>query len=278
MATASSTTSVAELTGSRKRSRRLAAILDAVAEQGEISLHGLRELVGGSIATVRRDLTVLADQGLLVRTHGGAKATSSVLELPVDLRDTRFQEAKRRIARAAVALVPRERHAVALSGGSTTAGVARELAHHSDLTVVTNSLSIASLVAPHPRLKVVMTGGILRAQSLELVGVLAEGTFSAVNIGTAILGADGVSAEAGITTHDETEARTNHAMVASARRTIVVADGSKIGRTALAQMCPADLVHVLITDDSADPAELDRLRASGVEIIVVAAGEESPVA
>ncbi|WPO85872.1 DeoR/GlpR family DNA-binding transcription regulator [Herbiconiux sp. KACC 21604] len=278
MATASSTTSVAELTGSRKRSRRLAAILDAVAEQGEISLHGLRELVGGSIATVRRDLTVLADQGLLVRTHGGAKATSSVLELPVDLRDTRFQEAKRRIARAAVALVPRERHAVALSGGSTTAGVARELAHHSDLTVVTNSLSIASLVAPHPRLKVVMTGGILRAQSLELVGVLAEGTFSAVNIGTAILGADGVSAEAGITTHDETEARTNHAMVASARRTIVVADGSKIGRTALAQMCPADLVHVLITDDSADPAELDRLRASGVEIIVVAAGEETPAA
>ena len=269
MAPASSTTSVAELTGSRKRSRRLAAILDVVAERGEVSLHELRDLFGGSIATVRRDLTVLADQGLIVRTHGGAKASSSVLELPVDLRDTRFQEAKRRIARAAVALVPRERHAVALSGGSTTAGVARELAHHMDLTVVTNSLSIASLVAPHPRLKVVMTGGILRAQSLELVGVLAEGTFSAVNIGTAILGADGVSAEAGITTHDETEARTNHAMVARARRTIVVADGSKIGHTALAQMCSVDLVHVLITDDSADPDELDRLRAAGVEIVVV---------
>jgi DeoR family transcriptional regulator of aga operon len=217
---------------------------------------------------MRRDLTVLADQGLIARTHGGAKALGPAGELPVALRDTRFQDAKRRIARTAAALIPRGRHAVALSGGTTTAGVARELSHHADLTIVTNSLTIGGLVAQHPRLKVVMTGGILRAQSLELVGVLAEATFNAVNVGTAILGADGISAEAGVTTHDETEARTNQAMVAKAERVIVVADGSKVGRAALAQMAQIVQIDVFVTDSSADAEELDRIRAAGVEVVL----------
>jgi DeoR family transcriptional regulator of aga operon len=268
MASASSISSVAEFAGSAKRSRRMADILDAIAQRGDASITELSELFGASSATMRRDVAVLAAQGLIVRTHGGVKVNGTLSEMPVALRDTRFQDAKLRIARAAAARIPRERHAVALSGGTTTAGVARELANHPDLTIVTNSLSIAMHVATHPRLKVVMTGGILRPQSLELVGVLAEGTFTAVNVGTAILGADGVSAEAGITTHDETEARTNHSMVAKARRTIVVADGSKIGRAALARMAECDQIDMLITDDSADADELDRLRALGVEVVV----------
>lgn len=268
MATAYSTRTVAELGGSRKRSQRMADILDAIAERGEVSLGELTERFQGSAATLRRDLTVLADQGLVVRTHGGAKAVGSIAELPVALRDTRFQDAKRRIALATAVRIPRERHAVALSGGTTTTGVARELVNHTDLTIVTNSLSIASLVSSYPRLKVIMTGGILRAQSLELVGVLAEGTFTAINVGTAILGADGVSASAGITTHDETEARTNHAMVAKAQRTIVVADGSKIGRAALAKMADVSDVSMLVTDDSADPVALQELRDAGVEVVL----------
>lgn len=268
MVTAYSSSTVAELGGSPKRSRRMAGILDTIAERGEISLAELTTLFDSSAATLRRDLTVLADQGLIIRTHGGAKAAGSLAELPVALRDTRFQDAKRRIARAAAAHIPRERYAVALSGGTTTAGVARELVNHADLTIVTNSLSIASLAAPYPRLRVVMTGGILRPQSLELVGVLAEGTFNAVNVGTAILGADGFSASAGVTTHDETEARTNHAMVTKAQRTIVVADGSKIGGAALAQMAETTSVTILITDDSADPEELEKLRAAGVTVVV----------
>lgn len=246
----------------------MAGILDTIAERGEVTLAELAEQFGSSAATLRRDLGALSDQGLIIRTHGGAKPAGSLAELPVALRDTRFQDAKRRIARAAAARLPRERHAVALSGGTTTASVARELVNHSDLTIITNSLSIASLAAPYPRLRVVMTGGILRPQSLELVGVLAEGTFSAINVGTAILGADGISADAGVTTHDETEARTNHAMVAKAQRTIVVADGSKIGRVALAQMAEVSDVDVLITDDSADAAELDRLRTMGVTVVI----------
>ncbi len=255
---------------SAKRTQRLRAIVDLVAERGSISLTELTQTLAISPATARRDLTDLAQQSLVVRTHGGATIRDGQTELPVALRDSRFAEAKRLIARAMVDRLPTERYVVALSGGTTTASVARALANHREITVVTNSLTIAALLAGTTGVRVVMTGGFLRPQSLELVGALAENTFNAVNVGTAILGADGISATSGVTTHDETEARTNHAMVAKAQRTVVVADGSKVGHVALAQMASIDQVAMLITDESADPGELNQLRHAGVEVVVAA--------
>ncbi|MFF1571967.1 DeoR/GlpR family DNA-binding transcription regulator [Leifsonia sp. NPDC058292] len=254
---------------SGRRAKRMVEILDLVSDRGAISLAELSDTLGISAATARRDLSDLAAQNLLLRTHGGASALDRSRELPVALRDTRFQDAKRAIARAMVERLPAERYVIALCGGTTTAGVARELANHRDIAVVTNSLTIASLLSGFAGVRVVMTGGFLRPQSLELVGALAESTFNSVNVGTAILGADGITAGAGVTTHDETEARTNHAMVAKAQRAVVVADGSKIGRVALAQCAPIDEIATLITDSSADPEELQRIRAAGVEVVVV---------
>jgi DeoR family transcriptional regulator of aga operon len=267
MAAAAAESVIARVTSGR-RAQRMLAILDLVSEHGTVSLAELAEQLGISAATARRDLTDLADQNLILRTHGGASALEHGREIPVALRDTRFQEAKRAIAKAMVRRLPAERHVVALSGGTTTASVARALANHRDIAVVTNSLTIAGLLSGYAGVRVVMTGGFLRPQSLELVGALAESTFNAVNVGTAILGADGISAASGVTTHDETEARTNRAMVAKAQRTVVVADGSKIGAVALAQMAEIEQVEMLITDSTADPAELDRLRAAGVEVVI----------
>jgi DeoR family transcriptional regulator, aga operon transcriptional repressor len=253
---------------SGRRSRRMTQILDLIAERGSVSLLELSETLGISAATARRDLTDLADQRLILRTHGGASAIDQGRELPVALRDTRFQPAKRAIAKAMVERLPAQRHVIALSGGTTTASVARALAHHRDISVVTNSLTIANLLSEFPGVSVVMTGGFLRPKSLELVGALAEGTFSAVNVGTAILGADGITASTGVSTHDETEARTNRAMVAKAQRTVIVADGSKIGNVALAQIASIDQVAMLITDRSADEAELAAIAEAGVEIVI----------
>jgi DeoR family transcriptional regulator of aga operon len=254
---------------SRKRSRRMVDIIELITTRGSVSLVELSDTLGVSSATVRRDLADLEYQRLILRTHGGATSIEARTELPVVLRDSQFQEGKRAIALRMASLIPTERHAVALSGGSTTAMVARALSDHRDLTIVTNSLTIAALVTTFPQLKVIMTGGLLRAQSLELVGVLAENTFNAINVGTAILGTDGISAEGGVTTHDETEARTNNAMVTHAGRAIVVADGTKIGRLTLAKVADIRQIDVLITDDSADRAELERIASLGVEVHIV---------
>ncbi len=255
---------------SGKRSKRMVAILDLLAARGSVSLAEFSDELRISPATVRRDLAELEYQRLLLRTHGGATVIDARTELPVSLRDSQSPDAKRAIAAHAARLIPTDRHAVALSGGSTTAYVARALTNHRDLTIITNSLTIAGLVTAHPQLKVIMTGGLLRPQSLELVGVLAENTFKAINVGTAILGTDGISASGGVTTHDETEARTNSAMVTHAQRVIVVADGSKLGRLTLAKVADVSEIDLLVTDEHADPDEVERLRAAGVEVSVVA--------
>ena len=263
-------TSDARHATSGKRSKRMLAILDLLTARGSVSLAEFSDELGISPATVRRDLSDLEYQRLLLRTHGGATVIDARTELPVALRDSQSPDAKRVIAAHVASLITTERHAVALSGGSTTAYVARALTTHRDLTIITNSLTIAGLVTAYPQLKVIMTGGLLRPQSLELVGVLAENTFKAINVGTAILGTDGISAAGGVTTHDETEARTNSAMVSHAQRVIVVADGSKLGRLTLAKVADVNEIDLVVTDESANPEEVEHLRAAGVEVFVVA--------
>lgn len=263
------------LVDSAKRSRRLADILDLVSAQGSVTIGGLTTALTASPATIRRDLAVLADRRLLIRTHGGATIAENAAEMPVTLRDLRRREAKRRIGRRAAALIPRERQAIVVGGGTTTAEFARALGSHRGITVVTNSLTIAALAAANPSLKVVVSGGILRPQSLEMVGPIAERTLASMNLAFAVLGADGVSAAGGISTYDETEAGTNNVMIGRARRRIVLADGSKIGATALATICAIDAAHVIVTDSTADPDEVARIRAAGVDVVVVEVPEET---
>lgn len=254
---------------SAKRSGRMRSILSALHEQNIVSLASLAKDLGVSAATLRRDLADLDEQGFLVRTHGGARASDSHREIPVRLRDTQYREAKQRIARRAVEMIPSGPYAVAISGGTTTAEVARALGNRTELTIVTNSLTTALECAARPQLKVIITGGVVRLSSFEAVGSLSENTFKAINVGTAILGADGITGTGGVTTHDDTEARTNNAMVANARRVIVVADGSKVGRVTFAKMADLSQISDLVTDSNADPVELERIVDAGVQVHVV---------
>ena len=254
---------------SGKRKDRMLAVLKHVNAQEAVSVEQLCDLLRVSPATLRRDLASMEDQGLLIRTHGGARAHALHDEVPVHLRDLEAREAKRRIASRVAELIPTGPYAVALSGGTTTAEIARALSRRPQLTIVTNALTIALELAARPPVKVILTGGVVRSTSFEAVGVLAENTFNAVNVGTAILGVDGISAAGGATTHDEVEARTNNAMLRHAQRVLVVGDGSKVGRVTLAQMAATERIDMLVTDSTADRDELDRLRALGVTVHVV---------
>ncbi|SDB90622.1 transcriptional regulator, DeoR family [Sanguibacter gelidistatuariae] len=256
---------------SSKRSQRMVRALAIINEAGIVRLTDLVEMLGVSPATMRRDLVDMEDQGLLVRTHGGVRAFDAAHELPVRLRDSHYREAKLLIAQRAAQLLPEGRYSVAISGGSTAAAVARVLATRPNLAIVTNALTTATELASRSNLQVIITGGIVRSNSLEAVGGLAENTFNAINVGTAVLGTDGISVRGGATTHDETEARTNHAMVTHAERVMVVADGSKVGRVTLAKVADLAEVDVLVTDSSADADALDAIRDAGVEVHVVEA-------
>jgi DeoR family transcriptional regulator, aga operon transcriptional repressor len=120
-----------------------------------------------------------------------------------------------------------------------------------------------------PNLKLVVTGGVARPESYELIGPLAEASLAGLNLDVAIVGVDGISRSAGLTTHHEAEAHTNRALIERARRTLVVADSSKIGQTAFARICEADRADELITDSAADPIALDDLRETGIAVTTV---------
>ena len=140
-----------------------------------------------------------------------------------------------------------------LTGGTTTSAVARALASRDDLTVVTNAVNIASDLTVRARARVFMAGGFVRPQSYEVVGPTAIQALSRLSLGYAFIGVDGISASAGLTTHDEVEAQTNLAMLSRAHRVVVVADGRKVGRQLMAQIAPAEAAHELITTAGADP-------------------------
>ena len=252
-----------------RRADRVSAILERVASHGSVDAGHLASEFAVSPATIRRDLQVLEDQRLLSRTHGGAVAVDVAYELPVRYRGGQHREEKALIARRAAALLPKGPLTLGLTGGTTTHLLARILAERVDLTVVTNALNIAAELALRPRLKLIMTGGVSRTQSYELVGPIAEQTLAGLNLQVAVVGVDGIGARTGLTTHDEIEAHTNATMIRQAERVIVVADGSKVGRAQLARICPVEAVHDLVTDASADPAAVDALRAAGTTVHVV---------
>lgn len=251
-----------------QQAERLEAILEGLSTDGSVAVAMLMERFGVSAATIRRDLNLLERQHLLTRTHGGAVMQGVLYELPLRYKASRHEAEKRRIAEAAVARVA-EGAAVGLTGGTTTTEVARALADRQRLTVVTNALNIASELAIRPNIKLVVTGGYARAESYELVGPLAVQSLSGLHLDIVFVGADGISRSDGLTTHHEVEADTNRALIERAKRVIVVADGSKLGRVAFAQICPIEMAHELITDRQADTDEVAELRDSGLTVTVV---------
>jgi DeoR family transcriptional regulator, aga operon transcriptional repressor len=251
-----------------RRADRVTTILGRLAEDGSVDAARLATEFAVSPATIRRDLQMLEDQKLLARTHGGAVAADVEYELPVRYRGSHHRDQKLAIARCAAARLPHGPLTVGFTGGTTTHEVARLVASRYDLTVVTNALDIAVELALRPRLKLVMTGGVSRTQSYELVGPLAENTLTGLNIGVAVVGVDGISARGGLTTHDEVEAHTDHVMISRASRVIVVADGSKVGQDCLARICDLSAVSELVTDASANAEALTAIRAAGVTVAV----------
>ncbi|MFF5084591.1 DeoR/GlpR family DNA-binding transcription regulator [Actinoplanes sp. NPDC000266] len=253
---------------SLRRADRVTTILERLAAFGSVDAGDLAEEFDVSAATIRRDLQTLEDQRLLSRTHGGAVAVDVAYELPVRYRAGQHRDEKRLIAEKASLMLPAGPLTLGLTGGTTTHLLARLLAVRVDLTVITNAVNIAAELALRPRLKLIMTGGVSRTQSYELVGPIADQALQGLNIEIAVVGVDGISARGGLTTHDEIEANTDAAMLRRADRVIVVADGSKVGKVCLARIWPVDDSITLITDASADPAGLEAIRRTGAQIIM----------
>jgi DeoR family transcriptional regulator of aga operon len=254
------------------RYERLNALLEILGERGRIEVDEISEQLQVSGATIRRDLDHLAEQQLLTRTRGGAVAHAVAYDLPLRYKTVRHAEEKLRIARAAADLVS-PGAVVGLNGGTTTTEVARTLVTRSEgdaaITVVTNALNIANELAVRPQVKLVVTGGVARAQSYELMSPLAEKILGDLSLDITFLGVDAIDPAAGASAHHEGEAAINRLLAERASKVVIVADSSKIGARAFASICSTPEVDVLITDTDADDDDVKRFRERGVDVVQV---------
>ncbi|MFD3478443.1 alkaline phosphatase [Streptomyces sp. CB01635] len=257
------------------RDARWKSLLELLVERGRLDVEEAAADLGVSAATIRRDFDQLAEQQMLVRTRGGAVVHGVSYELPLRYKTARNASEKERIAKAVAELItPGE--AVGLTGGTTTTEVARALAVRPDLasgspalTIVTNALNIANELAVRPQFKIVVTGGVARPQSYELIGPLADGVLSQITIDTAVLGVVGFDVAHGAAAHDEAEAAINRLLCERAERVIVAADSSKLGQRAFARICSTERIGTLVTDSAVDAATVERFEEAGVKVLAV---------
>ncbi len=247
---------------------RRRVLLDAVLRAGAVSLRDLCRLTDASEVTVRRDLQGLERDGLIVRSRGGALAPASEVPEPSYSAKTSVATAeKAAIAQRAAGLI-RDGDSVVIGAGSTTQLLARAIATRRDLTVVTNSVLVAEVLAAAPRVEVTMTGGHLRGATFSLIGAAAESSLAAIRADRAFLSGNGLTAERGLSTPHPGVASMDRALAAAAPEVVVLADHTKIGVDALVQTVAPDHISTLVTDAGTDARQLAALRAAGIDVLV----------
>ncbi|PWD50412.1 D-beta-D-heptose 1-phosphate adenosyltransferase [Serinibacter arcticus] len=248
-------------------SERHASIVARARAEGRVEVAGLARDLDVATETIRRDLTILERRGNLRRVHGGAVPVERLgLEPSVREREVVNTAAKDAIAAAALAAIG-DVATIVLDGGTTTARLAAMLPTDREITVVTHALPIASIVAVRPNVRLHLAGGHVRGRTLVAVGPWATQALSRIKADVVILGANGISREQGVTTPDVAEAEVKAALAAAARRVVVLADHSKIGRDELITVLPCEEIDTLITDTEADAELISEIEAAGVDVV-----------
>ena len=250
--------------------QRQTMILERVREDGGVRVGDLARDLGVSDMTVRRDLELLHNHGLIEKVHGGATALpGSALFEPGFAAKSGLQEPeKEAIADAAAALIV-PGTAIGISAGTTTAALARRLVDIPGLTVVTNSVPVADVLyaAGRSDQTIILTGGV-RTPSDALVGPFAVAALRTIHVDQVFMGVHGMDPHSGFTTPNVLEADTDRALVASARRLVVVADHSKWGVIGISQIARLDEADTLVTDSGLGDEARELLEAQVRELVV----------
>ncbi|RLS43626.1 MAG: DeoR/GlpR transcriptional regulator [Planctomycetota bacterium] len=239
-------------------------ILQAIEQQGFVSLQELVTRLGASESTVRRDLEYLDGIGQIRRTRGGAAYTGESIT-PFEERFQRASLEKQTIAKVVADLIlPGE--TILLDGGTTTLEVARELVGKA-LQVVTNSLPIANLLAQQPNIELILIGGYLYPRTGVALGPLAEAALREVHVPRVIMGTGGIT-EKGLFNSNTLLVECERLMLEAAKEVWVVADSSKFGRSALAHLCELSKVTRMIVDAGLSDSWREIIRGVGIELTI----------
>ncbi|MNI10488.1 Glucitol operon repressor [compost metagenome] len=234
--------------------------------KGSIQLSEIVEEFSVSEATVRRDLELLESDKKCIRTLGGAILETNKMEIPFYKKLDICAEEKNEIANKALSLI-QEDDIIGLTGGSTNYLIAKKLQEFSRLTIVTNAVNIAYECIGIPGLQLIVTGGVIRTQSFELSGPLADGTLEKIHIQKTFVGVDGISLTRGITTFNELEAQTNRIMIQQSMEAYVVADHTKFSGSSLFVITDLKAIKGVITDSGISTSIASSYKDAGISIM-----------
>jgi len=243
-------------------------ILDKLHEQGVVSVAGLSREMGVTMVTVRKDLKLLEDKGLLHRSHGSAALVSTyVNDRPLEEKKRVRVMEKQRIAALAIQQV-QEQEAIIIGSGTTVRAFAQAIPKNKNLTVLTAAMNVTLTLIDHPNVELVQLGGVVRKSSSSVVGHYAETMLTNFACTKLFLSVDGISLDHGLTTSNTMEAHLNAQMVQAVQKTIVLADSSKFGKKGFGKICNIDDVDAVITDEGIYERYRLELEERGIEVLV----------
>ncbi len=247
---------------------RKAFILKQIENQGEVRISDLAVALEVSEMTIRRLLTELEDEGLIKKVHGGAVGSQGRgYEPPYILRATRSVDLKMKIASAATQLID-DGDCIAIDVGSTMAELANNLQNKHNLTIMTPSLRIANTLINRQDIRVILPGGIVRPGEASLVGELVRQAFNTLFVDKLFLAVGCIDAEKGFTEYNLDDVLVKQVMISNAKEVIVLADSTKFGHVAFAQIATFTQVDKLITDKEPPETIQKKLIDAGVEVII----------
>lgn len=249
--------------------RRRAAILELLAQNGQMKLGELAQKLGVSSMTLRRDIFYMQGQQMVTFSSGGRVSLKegTRLDLDIYIRQNQNSLQKEAIAALAAGLVE-EGDVIGLDASTSSLALSRCLVQKKNLTVITNNLLIPPALCTSPGISMVSAGGTVRAKALSTVGELAVRAISEFNYKKVFLSANALDAEGGLSDTDMAEIETKKAFIKNAVQVVVLADSTKLGKNALQKCCDAADIHILITDSGAQAQQLQAFGARGVQVLV----------
>jgi len=250
-------------------SRRI-RILESLKAHGQVNVNELSESLGVTGVTIRNDLAQLEKKRVLIRARGGAiklEQNFTDEDFPLSDKQKKHLFEKREIGKRAAELID-ENNTIIIDSGSTTYELAKNLKKFNDLTVITNALNVATLLAEFNNINVIVPGGMLKKNSLSLVGNLADKGFKNYFCDKLFLGVDGFDLDFGISTPNPEEAHLNQIMIEISKEVIVVADSSKFQRRGFAFIAPVNKINTVVTDKGILPENKSKLENLGVKVII----------
>ncbi|WP_317164884.1 DeoR/GlpR family DNA-binding transcription regulator [Hymenobacter ginkgonis] len=249
--------------------KRHQLILQQLQAYKHVEVPELCEALHVSAVTVRKDLKLLEEKGLLFRTHGGASLESPYIkDRPVNEKEQLAVGEKADIATVAAQLIQAQ-ESVIIASGTTMLALARAIPTQLPLTVITSALNVGLELLKHPEIEVLQLGGYLRHSSSSVTGPHAEQVLAEIACSKLFLGVDGIDLDFGLTTTNIAEARLNQQMMRTAQQTIVLADSSKFGKRGFGRICGLEQVAHIITDQGIAPADSRKIKELGISLTIV---------